>query len=122
MKADGYYQSFYLNDSLIHFNSMNYFCIIPVVGKKYSINACNPANINISVTQKGNGFGFIFKGSIKIKAKPAMGAIFIGLYKDHLIPKDKPNDRETSLISKCGNKTLSYEAGRLLLEILKPQN
>lgn len=122
IKKENFLQSFYLNDSLVYFNTVKYYCVTPTVGKEYVLKSCNSSGITSSSRQLSGGLSFSFKGAITIKAKADKDANFFGLYRDRLIPKDNLNKEVKSQVFKCGIESLGYDEGRILLEIYQQEN
>jgi hypothetical protein len=120
---ENYFQSCYINDSLLVFNTQNYFQLNPKIDNAYQFKTCNNLGLSldaIGLNRSATSISFKISGLYKYKSKVDKEADFVGIYKDKLIPANKIPEKDKIQISKCGFNTFNYNTGRLLIEIFKP--
>jgi hypothetical protein len=116
---ENHFQSCYINDTLLVFNTKNYFQLNPKIGNTYHFKTCNDLGLTLKRLPLGM-FTIKLSGIYNYKSKADKEADFVAIYKDKLIPADKIPDKDKIQISKCGFNTFDYNGGRMLLEIFKP--
>jgi hypothetical protein len=123
-KRSGFYQGFYLNDSLIKLNTLSYYQFIPTPGVKYTVRTFfNSGPLHISVTGPGTNSNSIPRATkVSFKMKEDTQWCFITIYTNEYKTKEEIREDNKSKQAICLVEEVGYCNGRLLLEILKPEN
>jgi len=118
LRWQGFYQTYYFNDSLRYLHLPECVGIPLVSGRHYTVKPCNSSGLTQAPVLPAYGnVVFSLKGPLRIKAGPGKKAVFVGLFDYNPFTRQQTMEKPVGHVMQCGSIELDYQHGRLMLEV-----